>query len=152
MSSIKSCVKRIHNATRSFRRIRMRAHLNADTLFAQIRNDFDRVPDHRASNGKIPLTDALMSGFAMFSLKDPSLLAFDVRRKEDPSSLHTVYGVEQIPCDSQMRDILDLVTPESLRRPFKHVFSQLQRGKAMEKMTWLDGHYLLALDGTGIFS
>lgn len=152
MSSLKTCVKRIHNATRSFRRIRMRAHLNADTLFSQIHNDFERIPDHRASNGRITLKDALMSAFAMFSLKDPSLLAFDERRKEDPSSLHTVFGVEQIPCDSQMRDILDLVKPESLRRPFKHVFSQLQRGKALEKMTWLDGHYLLALDGTGIFS
>jgi len=28
----------------------------------------------------------------------------------------------------------------------------LQRGKALEAMTFLDGHYLLALDGTGYFS
>jgi hypothetical protein len=88
----------------------------------------------------------------MFSLKDPSLLAFDERRREDPASLHTVYGVGQIPCDSQMRAILDPVAPASLRRPFRSVFMQLQRGKALEKMTWLGGHYLLALDGTGIFS
>jgi len=130
----------------------MRAYLNADSLFARIRKDFSMVPDHRASNSTIPLDDALMSGFAVFSLKDSSLLAFDERRRVDPESLHTVFGVKQIPSDSQMRTILDSIHPSALRKPFRSVFTQLQRGKAMEKMAWLNGHYLLALDGTGIFS
>jgi hypothetical protein len=51
-----------------------------------------------------------------------------------------------------MREILDPVSPESLRPVFKSVFRQLQRGKALEPMAFLDGHYLLALDGTGYFS
>ena len=152
MSTIKTCFNQQRNTANSFRKIKMRIHLNADALFARIRKDFADVPDHRASNSKIPLADALMSGFAMFSLKDQSLLAFDDRRWDDPLSLHSVYGVGQIPSDSQMHQILDPVLPSYLRRPFLSVFMQLQRGKAMEKMTWLDGHYLLALDGTGIFS
>lgn len=153
MPAIKSCFNRQRNAAATFRKIRKtRVHLNADAMFALIRSDFDKIADHRAKNAKIPLVDALMSGFAMFSLKDQSLLALDKRRQEDPDSIHTVYGVEHIPCDSQMRDILDPVTPASLRRPFRSIFHQLQRGKALEKMAWLDGHYLLALDGTGIFS
>lgn len=152
MSTLKTCCKQHRNAANSIRKIKMRFHLNADALFARIREDFARVPDHRAGNCKIPLVDVLMSGFAMFSLKDPSLLAFDGRRQENPASLHTVYGVGQIPCDSQMRQILDPVSLDDLRRPFRSVIAQLQRGKAMGKMTWLDGHYLLALDGTGIFS
>jgi len=130
----------------------MRAHLNADSLYGLIREDFDKVKDHRANNAKIPLTDMLMSGFALFSVKDPSLLAFDERRQEDPDSLHTVFGIGQIPCDSQMRTGLDPVIPKTLRRPFKRIFAQLQRGKILEKMTCLGGHHLLALDGTGIFS
>ena len=76
------------------RTIKMRAHLNADALFATIRNDFGTVSDHRAANASIPLADALMCGFVMFSLKDPSLLAFDERRLERPESLHGIYGVE----------------------------------------------------------
>jgi hypothetical protein len=40
-----------------------------------------RIPDHRQATSPIPLTDALMSAIAMFSLKDPSLLAFEQRRK-----------------------------------------------------------------------
>jgi hypothetical protein len=36
-----------------------------------------------------------MSAFAMFCLKDPSLLAFDRRRQEDPDSLHKVFGIRR---------------------------------------------------------
>jgi hypothetical protein len=32
------------------------------------------------------------------------------------------------------------------------LFRQLQRGKALEPLVFLDGHYLLALDGTAYFS
>jgi hypothetical protein len=99
---------------------------------------------------EISLSDALMSAFAMFSLKAPSLLAFDKERAE--GNLRTIYGIERVPCDTYMRVILDPVSPKVLRPVFKSVFRQLQRGKALEAMTFLDGHYLLALDGTGYFS
>jgi hypothetical protein len=51
-----------------------------------------------------------------------------------------------------MRTILDKVSPDALRRPFRSIFHQAQRGKVLHKMTCLDGHLLLALDGTGIYS
>src|SRR5262249_51787675 len=51
-----------------------------------------------------------------------------------------------------MRERLDPVAPESLRPSFTLIFRQLQRGKALEPMVFLDGHYLVALDGTGYFS
>ena len=51
-----------------------------------------------------------------------------------------------------MRERLDPVSPRWLRPVFTSVFRQLQRGKALEEMVFLDGHYLLALDGTGYFS
>ena len=127
-----------------------RKHLSADTLFGLIRSGFANIPDHRSDDAGIPLTDALMSAFAMFSLKSPSLLAFDKQRAE--GNLSTIYGIERAPCDSYMRETLDPVSPESLRPSFKGVFRQLQRGKALEAMTFLEGHYLVALDGTGYFS
>src|SRR2546422_2203203 len=127
-----------------------RKHLSADTLFGLIRSGFANIPDHRNDDAGIPLTDALMSAFAMFSLKSPSLLAFDKQRAE--GNLSTIYGIERAPCDSYMRETLDPVSPESLRPSFKGVFRQLQRGKALEAMTFLDSHYLVALDGTGYFS
>jgi Transposase DDE domain len=127
-----------------------RKHLSADALFDLLRTGFAPIADHRPGKPDIALTDALMSAFAMFSLKSPSLLAFDQERTE--GNLQRVYGIERVPCDTAMREILDPVEPESLRPLFTHVFRALQRGKALEEMVFVDGHYLLALDGTGYFS
>jgi hypothetical protein len=127
-----------------------RKHLSADALFHLVRSGFATIPDSRCDDGDISLTDALMSAFAMFSLKAPSLLAFDKERAE--GNLHTIYGIQRVPCDTYMREILDSVSPTWLRPVFTSVFRHLQRGKALEEMVFLDGHYLLALDATGYFS
>jgi hypothetical protein len=127
-----------------------RKHLSADVLLSMLRADFADLTDHRSGKPDISLADALMSAFALFSLKSPSLLAFDKERTED--NLQRVYGIERVPCDTAMREILDPVEPESLRPLFKHVFGALQRGKALEEIVFVEGHYLLALDGTGYFS
>src|SRR6516165_3488564 len=127
-----------------------RKHLSADALFHLVRGGFAHVPDPRDEDVDISLTDTLMSAFAMFSLKAPSLLAFDKERAE--GNLRTLYGIAHAPCDTYMRELLDPVSPESLRPSFQGVFRQLQRGKALEPMMFLQGAYLLALDGTGYFS
>jgi hypothetical protein len=127
-----------------------RKHLCADALLRSVQDVFCHIPDHRKGDPEIPLSDALLSAFAMFSLKSPSLLAFDKERTED--NLQRVYGIGRVPCDTSMREILDPVQPAHVRPAFKTVFRHLQRGKALEEMVFVEGHYLLALDGTGYFS
>src|SRR6266404_3647803 len=127
-----------------------RKHLCADALFSLVRQSFANITDNGADEGEMPLRDALMSAFAMFSLKSPSLLAFDKQRAE--GNLQTIYGMTCVPCDTRMREILDPLSPALLRPLFQSVFRQLQRGKALEPMTFLEDYYLVALDGTGYFS
>ena len=130
---------------------KVRKDLSADSLFRLVRSRFEGMADLRSGKVEIPLGDALMSAFAMFSLKDPSLLAFDERRDDPNDNFRTVYGVDRVPCDSQMRAILDPIDPVVLRPLFQDVFRRLQRGKALEPFVYLDGHYLLSLDGTSYF-
>jgi hypothetical protein len=127
-----------------------RKHLSADALFRLVRNGFANILADRTEERGISLTETLMSAFAMFSLKAPSLLAFNKERLE--GNLQTIYSIEHAPCDTYMRERLDPVSPESLRPVFQGVFRQLQRGKALEPMMFLNGAYVLALDGTGYFS
>ena len=129
-----------------------RKDLSADALFGSLRSRFASLPDLRSGEVEIPLADALMSAFAMFSLKDPSLLAFDHRRHNPKDNFRTIYGINRVPCDSQMRDILDPLDPANLRAPFREVFRRLQRGQVLKRFVYLDGHYLLSLDGTTYFS
>ncbi len=132
--------------------IRLRKHLNADALFATMRAGFNKIKGQRPGKVQHSLADTLMAGFAMFSLKDPSLLAFDDRRFGEPHNLKTIYGMSTIPCDTSMREILDGVNPDYLRPLFKNAFRPLQRGKVLEKMVFMEDSYLLNLDGTGFFS
>jgi Transposase DDE domain len=129
-----------------------RKDLSADALFKRLHEQFDSLRDPRPGKVEIPLGDALMSAFAMFSLKDPSLLAFDDRRRDPNDNFRTIYGINHVPSDSQMRAILDPVDPMGLRAPFLEIFRCLQRGKVLERFKYLDGHYLLSLDGTTYFS
>ena len=129
-----------------------RQDLSADSLFKMIRRRFDGLGDSRSGSIEISLGEALMSAFAMFSLKDPSLLAFDGRRRDPDDNFRSVYGIEQVPCDSQMRSILDPVNPAGLRPLFQDIFRCLQRGKGLERFVYFEGHYLVSLDGTTYFS
>ena len=129
-----------------------RKDLSADALYKQLRTCFDRIPDHRVGDISISLADAMMSAFAMFALKDRSLLAFDERRHDPNDNFRTIFGIGNVACDTQMREILDPVDPEHLRPCFTDAFRRLQRGKVLEDFVFLDGYYLLSLDGTGYFS
>jgi hypothetical protein len=130
----------------------VRKDLAADSLFRVLRSHFGSLPDPRSAEVEIPLDDALMSAFAMFSLKDPSLLAFDHRRRDPNDNFRTLYGIHRVPCDSQMRAVLDPVDPADLRPPFRAIFRRLQRGQALKRFVYRDGHYLVSLDGTTYFS
>ena len=129
-----------------------RKHLSAEGLLREARRVFAQVPD--APDHDIPLVDYLMSGLALFGLKYPSLLQFEHDRQEETmrANLRALYGIERVPCDTRFRERLDEVAPSDLCPLYQALFSQLQRGKGLEGFEYLDGHYLLSLDGTGYFS
>src|SRR6266567_1635246 len=123
---------------------RLRRHLPFDALVALARRRFQKLPEQRRCPA-FALADALLAGLALFSVKDPSLLAF--QRRALDHNLRSVFGREAIPSDTQMRTILDEVTPDQLRPVFKDLFRPLQRGKVLEEFVFLEGCYLIALDG-----
>jgi hypothetical protein len=123
-----------------------------DAMLATLHGCFEGVRDMSRGDATIRLHDVLMSGFAMMALKDPSLLAFERRRIAEEHNLRSVFHIKDIPCDTQMRTRLDVVDPHWLRPSYRALFRKAQRGKALEKMVFLEGCYLIALDGTGYFS
>ena len=75
-----------------------------------------------------------------------------MKEEKTDSNLGNIYHIGKIPCDSTMRTILDEVLAEELRKPYRNIFWELQRGKVLERMVFFEGCYLLSLDGTGFFS
>jgi hypothetical protein len=127
-----------------------RKHLCADALCRLLREHFATIADDRGDEVAIPLSAALMAAFALGSLKAPSLLAFAQQRAE--GHVKTIYGMAHTPCDTRRRERLDPVSPAALRPSCTLVGRQLQRGKALAPMAFLEGHSLVALEGTGSFS
>jgi len=105
------------------------------------------MPDPHPHDVEMALTDALRAACALLSLQSPSLLAFDTPRVE--GHVRTIDGIERTPCDTQRRERLDPVSPQSLRPLVQSVFRPWQRGKGLAPMALLDSHSVLALDGTG---
>jgi hypothetical protein len=114
-----------------------RQHLSAEALFHLVRHGFANIPDARGEEVDLTLPAALMSAFAMVSLKAPSLLAFDQECAK--GNVRPIYGLERVPCDTHLRAILDPVAPQVLRPVCKSVLRQLQRGQALAPRVFLEG-------------
>src|SRR5262245_37260369 len=94
--------------------------LTFDELIKTLDEQFQTFPDNRVGNAvNYSLPDVLKAAFAMFSLKCPSLLDFKTRTTAEEKNLHNIYRIQgAIPCDNQMRGILDPLDPNLLRPLF----------------------------------
>ena len=133
--------------------VSIRKSLCADSLLLDVFHCFRKIPDPRTlSDRGISFTEVLMSGLAIFGLKFPSLLKYDQHREILDQNLLSLYHINKPPSDSYLRERLDELDPQLLRPTFKKLFAKIQRGKCLENFEFLDGFYLLSLDGTGEFS
>src|SRR5438093_2171362 len=124
-----------------------------DNLINLLKEKFQQVTDSRSAvNSTKPLSDALMSGLALFALKDRSLLQFIERLKERSSNLRSIFKIGSVMSDTAMRQIIDLVTPDELKAILYQPVRLLLKQGVLQSYELLNGHLLLHIDGTGYFS
>src|SRR4030043_1222067 len=130
-------------------------HLSFSALRKMLSRRFLEIPDFRQET-KVEhgVHDVLMSGFAMMFYQDSSLLQFQQRLQEaiHKNNLQTLFQVESLPKDSQMREVIDEVESRELEALFEEFFKPLQRGKHLEGYRVLGDHYVISMDGSGYFS
>ena len=75
------------------------------------------------------LHDTLMRGFAMMFFQPPSLLELQrkMQQRRSRCNLETIFGVHEVPADTQMREILDGVPGESLRQVLPEICAKVRR-------------------------
>jgi len=90
----------------------------------------------------------------MFFFQDPSLRQFQQRLEDvmHKNNLSTLFKVNDIPGDTQLRDLIDACDPTPIEDVFSDYFTSLQRGKQLDSFKVLDGYYLIPIDGTEYFS
>ena len=136
-----------------------RKHFSQDFLIRKVRTSLEaELKRHSYSdrNNSITTIDCLMSALAMFTFKCPSMLDFGDRYVSDKTinaNLCDLFGItSSIPSDTRMRERLDEITPEVMRKCYTAIFTLLQRAKILDNFKFMEKYHLVSLDGTGFFS
>jgi hypothetical protein len=134
--------------------LQLQQKLRFDELMRFLGAELESIPDHRTGNAtKYVLADVLKSAFAMFSLKAPSLLDFKNQTVPEASNLGSIYRVKgAIPCDNQMRGILDPLDPGHLRPLFRPFFLRLHQAGVIRDYYYWQKLVIVSVDGVEHFS
>ena len=120
----------------------IKKHLSFNSLRSMISTRLQSLSEHRQlSKIRHSIHDVFMSAFAMMFFQDPSILQFQ-KRLDDAihnNNLRTLFQVQSIPKDTQMRDVIDEVDSKELEPIFDDYFNVLQRGKHNEQYRILGG-------------
>ena len=122
-----------------------------DDLVQTLRGDFEKIPDHRAANVVHQLPDVLMSAYAIFALKYPSLLCFEQQSMVEQENLKALFGIKKICSDAQMRRVLDELAPEYLDQLFSKRIQELKSLGIQKQYRFLKKYYLCSIDGVRYF-
>ena len=112
-------------------------------------------PDTRKGKNKhYTVRDAALGAFAVFFTQSPSFLAYqrDMTKSQGQSNAHTLFGLTEIPCDNQIRTLLDPVPPALLEPVFAHGFTTLVETQQLAAFRSWQKRLLVVLDGTQYFT
>jgi hypothetical protein len=122
-----------------------------EDLVGHLRKALAGLPDRRTgSNLSYSMEDFGMSAFSVFFTQSPSFLAHQavMERTRGGSNAGSFFGIGRIPCDNQIRTMLDPVAPEALFPVYDHIYDTLREHGILGRFTGIHGSTLIALDGT----
>ena len=123
-----------------------------NSLLGSLRGCLDGFPDKRRGlNTTYGIGDIGMAAFSVFFMQSPSFLAHQRQLEEGHgrSNCASLFGIAKIPSDTHIRDMLDPAAPALLRPAFAETIEQLRQiSGGLDMFRRLDGHVLIALDGT----
>jgi hypothetical protein len=130
--------------------------LGFDALKGILHRRIVHLPDHRKAspNTQYAIHDAALGAFGIFFTQSPSFLEYQRRLQQTKGShnARTLFDVEQIPCDNQVRTLLDPIAPSYLDAVFVEVFEGLEQHHMLDNFRVLGAQLLVAMDGTNYFS
>jgi len=110
-----------------------------------------QFPDKRTGQNTIyTLKDVALAAFSIFFTQSPSFLAHQtlMAKNKGKSNAQTLFGLQAIPSDNHIRDLLDHVPPQSVYPMFEHIFSALNEQGHLQDFRAVNDQLLIALDGT----
>lgn len=129
----------------------MGQRLKLQEMVSFLRQSLEKVPDLRTgANTQYEISDAGLGAYSVFHMQAPSFLAHqrDMQQRKGQNNAHSLFGVEKIPSDGQIRNLLDPVDPSYVHEPFWQIYKALQTGKYLDDYWSVGNTRLLSFDGT----
>jgi len=130
----------------------LRSEIDQDFLVNRVRNKLLTLIDPRNRWIGYTFHDLVMSGYAMFHLKYPSLNRFKTQTVSEQSNLKELFKIEQLCSDTQLRSILDQIDPDCLRQLYVENFKLLQDLGILKEYQSIKNHLICSIDGVQHFS
>jgi hypothetical protein len=113
-----------------------------DHLQALFRQYTAGLPDVRqlSPNPRYTIQNAAVGAFGIFFMQSPSFLEYQrlLNQCQGHDNAQTLFGVEPIPCDNQIRTLLDPLAPRYCAPVFCEVFAHLEPQRWLEPWRVLD--------------
>ena len=105
------------------------------------------------NNSRYPIRDVVLSAFSVFFTQSPSFLSFQtmMEKNKGNNNARTLFGLEEIPSDNQIRNLLDPTRAEILFPVFLKILEYVEERDELKAYRVFDNTILVALDGTGYF-
>ncbi len=130
--------------------------LEISELIKFLRQELHDLPDARkpGNNTKYQIEDAVLGAFSVFFTQSPSFLEHQrlMKSSKGKDNASSLFSLNEIPCDNQIRNLLDPVTASKISGAFQRVYQWLKKQGVLKKFRYLNGEILIALDGTEYFS
>jgi len=113
------------------------------------------LPDPRkGKNSRYTLRTFVLSAFSVFFTQSPSFLSYQrsMQGNKGSNNGRTLFGIETIPTDAQIRNVLDTQNYRLLDPVFLNTLAILEKNKDLDSYRVLGGELLLCLDGTEFFN
>jgi hypothetical protein len=124
------------------------------TLLGVLDSAIEGFPDNRkGKNLSYTMRDFTMSAFSVFFSQSPSFLAHQrsMQLNHGDNNGRTLFGIQKLPTDAQVRNVLDGVESRNLHEVFHRVLLWLQEKQLLDSWRHFDMQLLVCLDGTQFF-
>ena len=120
------------------------------------RSKAKKFPDKREGRGNATykMEDIVLSAFSIFYMQSPSFLQYqkNMESKEGKSNAKSLFGIEKIPSDNHIRNILDNVEANELEPMYNRLLKNLKDADILASYRYMGRFYPVALDGTQYYS
>jgi hypothetical protein len=124
-------------------------------LIGTLRETLAGLHDRRTGdNCSYAMVNFGLSAFAVFFTQSPSFLAHQkaMQTARGGNNAQSLFGIQDIPSDNQVRTMLDPVPPQSLYPVYDRVYDALRQEGILDSFRGVHDSRLIALDGTWFLS